>query len=61
MGQVGFTVYCLAAVGNRPKERFLSERAAKRACAHKRSLRNRRWPRVYKCPCGWFHLTKGGS
>ncbi len=50
--------YCLSRTAGRPKERFPSERAARRALARKRKFRGRRWPHVYACPsCGGFHLT----
>ena len=49
---------CVNATG-RPRERFESERAARRALAHKRRMRHSRWPGVYRCECGHYHLTKG--
>jgi len=49
---------CVNAMG-RPRERFESQRAARRALAHKRRMRHGRWPRVYRCDCGSFHLMKG--
>ena len=47
---------CVNAQGY-PKETFPSAEAAKRALAHKRRWRKRRWPHIYHCPCGGFHLT----
>lgn len=55
------TVYCVN-VSGAPKEKFASERSAKRACTRKRNFRNRRFPAVYHCPgCGGYHLTRGGA
>ena len=46
----------------RPKERFETERAARRALADKHRFRNRRWPHLYHCPdCHGFHLTHGDA
>jgi hypothetical protein len=53
------TIHCLSADG-RPKKRYVSEAAAKRDL-----LRSHRWrrratlPVPYRCPCGYFHLTRG--
>lgn len=55
---MALTAYCVNTNGQ-PKERFCSERQARRAVAHKRRFRNRRFPAVYHCPCGGYHLTTG--
>ena len=53
---------CIGRTANRPKERFVSERAARRAVARKRRFRSRDWPVTYKCPdCKGVHLTSGGD
>jgi hypothetical protein len=40
------------------KERFPSERAARKALARKRRFQHRRYPHVYRCPdCSGYHLT----
>ena len=54
------TMHCFNKAGY-PKERFESERAAKRALGKKRNYRNRRYPRVYACGCGGYHLTSLGQ
>jgi len=54
------TLYCLDARA-RPKETFPSEHAARKAFQRKRNFRNRRYPSLYRCPCGQVHLTHGGE
>jgi hypothetical protein len=49
---------CEQRIGGRPKERFESEKAARRALARKRKFRGHRLPRVYKCDgCHGYHAT----
>jgi len=54
------TIYCTDKQG-KPKERFSSAQAARRALARKRKFRGRRWPSAFHCPCGAWHYTAGGA
>ncbi len=47
---------CTNRIGQ-PKERFSTARAARKALALKWAFHKRRYPRIYKCEAGHYHLT----
>ena len=52
---------CLSKNGRYPKKRYTSEAAARRDLHRSHRFRHRRWPSLFHCECGGWHLTSGAS